>query len=109
MKKSLALKENAYGLTELEISLDYRLGGMNYFTNRNEPRGYYLSVTPLARKTHNGYETVMFDSRLSGYKHIVKEVTRKSNKAEQEALNESKAWEDEMVEAVLTQYGLELA
>ena len=34
-------------VNNLEISYYYSLGGMNYFTSRNESRGLYLSVTPM--------------------------------------------------------------
>lgn len=33
----------------LRIDLDYSKGGYNYFTYKNEPRGYYIHVSPVNR------------------------------------------------------------
>ena len=48
MKKYIEIK-NAPGITHLKIELYYDLGGYNCFTGKNEPRAYYLSVTPVER------------------------------------------------------------
>ena len=91
----------------LELSVYYSLGGLNYFTYKNEPRGYYLSITPIERSEHG-----MFIS--SGYlfgtgiKTFLLEVSRQSEKqmaiacaiAEQEA--------ERMVKWCCEQYGLEV-
>lgn len=69
----------------LKCELYYDLGGMNYFTYKNEPRGYYVSVTPVERKAGDGYvseSTVAF----SGIKYNVLQVNRKSKKAAASAL-----------------------
>jgi hypothetical protein len=38
----------------LDISVRYSLGGMNWASSRVEPRGFYLSVTPVERSTSPG-------------------------------------------------------
>jgi len=40
-------KEN----TEIKIELKYSKGGINYFNNKNELRGYYLLMQPVQRET----------------------------------------------------------
>jgi hypothetical protein len=68
--KTIPLKDDPEG-RNLEISLSYSLGGMNYFTNNPEPRGYYLHVTPIARI--NGF--VSFTA-FSGFKVLVEAAER---------------------------------
>lgn len=58
----------------------YRKDTMNYFTGRSEARGYYLSVTPVERA--RGFESFV---AFTGFKVLLKEVTRASKKAEAEA------------------------
>lgn len=109
MKKYIALKENGQKATHLKIELYYSKGGMNYFTYRQERRGYYLSVAPVERKDYgNGLMmegTVLF----SGIKKLLKEVKRQSAKAEAEAESMVEQNEHELIEYVLNDNGLELA
>ena len=58
----------------------YKKDAMNYFTYKNEARGYYLSVTPVERA--RGFESFV---AFTGFKVLLKEVTRASKKAEAEA------------------------
>jgi len=39
-------KVEGKGVNRLDASITYALGGMNYFTYRDEPRGYYFSLQP---------------------------------------------------------------
>ena len=34
------------GVNRLDVGISYALGGMNYFTYKDEPRGYYFSLQP---------------------------------------------------------------
>lgn len=105
MKKFIATKsENVF----LKVEVYYSLGGMNYFTYKSEPRGYYLSVTPIERIDRGGY-FVETQSAFSGYKTILKEVKRKSKKAETEAEQLAAELMQSIVNAVLSEQGLELA
>ncbi len=69
----------------LRCELYYSLGGYNCFTYKSEPRGYYVSVTPVEREQRNGY-TMESVTAFSGVKVLVCEVNRKSKKSEAEAL-----------------------
>ena len=63
-------------VSHLRIDLYYHLGGWNMFTYRDEPRGYYLSVTPVVLDAREGY-TMESTTVFRGAKLLVKEVTRK--------------------------------
>ena len=71
------IKANGKGVNALRCELYYSLGGINYFTYKNEARGYYLSVSPVERSEH--MESYV---GLSGVKKCLLEVTRQSKKAE---------------------------
>ena len=80
MKRYIKVKPNAGKTTHLRVETIYNKGGMNVFTYQTERRGYYLHVTPVERRG-NMEAFVAF----SGTKLLLKEVTRKGAKAEQEA------------------------
>jgi hypothetical protein len=67
--------------TWLKAEIYYSLGGHNYFTSRNEGRGYYISVSPVERE---GY----FESytAFTGLKQLILPVQRKSAKKMNEAV-----------------------
>lgn len=85
MKKYIEVKENPAKVTHLKIELYYSLGGMNYYTYRAENRGYYLSVMPVTRGISAGGFVSESYAVFTGIKQCVKEVKRKSAKAEIEA------------------------
>ena len=64
----------------IKVYTYYKKDTMNYFTCKTEARGYYLSVTPVERA--RGFES--FEA-FTGFKVLLKEVTRASKKAEAEA------------------------
>lgn len=82
------IKEHIYIITKnpegdkhsnvLTVEIYYSLGGMNYFSYRSEPRGYYFSVTPENRR--NGI--VSFSTSNSGAKQCFMEVKRHTKKNE---------------------------
>ena len=90
---------------ELQISVGYDLGGFNYFTYGTNKRGYYLYVTPVEVEHKNGYNTVS-QTLGKGVKQLLKEVTRKSNKAEAEAEALAKDNIDNLVAYVCDKYNL---
>lgn len=73
----------------LKVQFYYDLGGINYFTYQQEPRGYYLSVTPVIKESRGSYVSESYTA-FTGTKICVKSVTRKSKKAETEALESVK-------------------
>lgn len=103
MKQRIRLKENSNGWNFIEIEVKYSLGGMNYFTGKNEKRGYYLHVQPMEVK--GGYVTI---TGFSGAKWLLKETKRKSAKAEQEAIKEANLTKDDCIKLILNKHGLEL-
>lgn len=103
MKKYLRLKPNAQKNTDLKVKLYYSLGGMNYFSARAEGRGYYLSVVPVERGE-------MFErfTGFTGIKKLILEVKRQSPKAEKQAEDLCALSEQELIDHVLAEQGLEL-
>ena len=103
MKRYLKLRENPSKATHLKIETYYSLGGYNYFTYKQEQRGYYLSVVPVERG--NGMEGFI---AFSGVKQLVKPVSRKSKKAEAEAKNLVGTYLENLINHVLAKNNLEL-
>lgn len=89
--------------THLRVELYYDLGGINYFTYREERRGYYGSVIPVARDgIMEGF------TAFTGIKKLIKEVSRKSAKAEDEAAALWATTKQELIDHVLRESGLEI-
>lgn len=108
MKQYLAVKENNSKVTHLKVEIYYSKGGMNYFTYKIEPRGYYLSVSPVEYSNRNGIITEGFTA-FSGIKELVKEVGRKSDKAMREAEQLVEPKKQELIDYILQKNNLELA
>lgn len=108
MKKYLEVKANNQKVTHLKCEVYYSLGGCNYFTSKQESRGYYAAVTPVERSNSYGCMIEAYVA-FSGYKQIVKPVNRKSAKAEVEAERLAQPVLDTLIEVVLKKNGLELA
>lgn len=84
MKKRIELSElglTSNHATHIEVQIYYALGGMNYFSYKVEPRGYWMSVTPVIVSTN----FVQF-SAFSGTKCLLLETKRKSDKAYKQAI-----------------------
>ena len=102
MKKYIELQEKTRNATHLLIELRYNLGGFNYFTHKQEKRGYYLSVSPVALEQRDGY-TLESYTAFTGTKYLVKEVARKSTKAEREAEETASDLEKSLIALVCNQ------
>ena len=103
-KTYIPLKANVHRSTDLKVELYYSLGGANMFTYRNEARGYYLSVVPVTR------DGIMESfTAFTGTKTCVKQVARKSVKAEKEAIAAAEKAKAELIKYILEHNGLELA
>lgn len=103
MKTYLKLKDNGLKATHLKVETYYSLGGINYFTYKNEERGYYPSVVPVERG--NGMEGFV---AFSGIKQLLYAVKRKSKKAEEEAEKLSASCLESLINYVLSTNKLEL-
>ena len=100
---------NNEDVNNIKVRVFYSLGGINYFTYGHDARGYYLSVFPVKREDHGSYTSE--STRLgSGYKVLLKEVKRKSEKAENEAINMAKTGSiiQPIIERLVAELGLEL-
>lgn len=103
MKKYMALKDNGQKENFLRIETYYSLGGMNYWTSKNENRGYYIAVIPVEKRGC----TESFTG-FSGIKQCIKVVSRKSEKAEREADELGSMYESGLIDYVLSKNNLEL-
>ena len=63
--------------------IGYSLGGMNYFTGRNDPRGYSIHVS---RSAHEFVAFTGLEDPAGAIRAFVLEVGRKSNKKQSEAM-----------------------
>jgi hypothetical protein len=89
-------RDDLTGATHLEISVNYRIGGMNYFSGKITPRGYYVSVSPVTKK--NGMiSCVMF----SGCSQLIMTANRFSEKQLSIAIEKSKDLVPAMIEQVV--------
>ena len=70
----------------LKVELYYSLGGINYFTYKNEPRGYYLSACPVERREYAPGLMMEGFTAFTGTKMLVEPCERKSKGAEARAL-----------------------
>lgn len=71
---------------QLKIEVYYDKGGMNYFTYKNEPRGYWLSMRQVERKVEDHGVVIESYGMFSGAKAFLLEVKKKSDKAYERAL-----------------------
>ena len=88
MKKYLKLAGQEYDEDEngkfLKVETYYSKGGMNYFTYKEEKRGYYASAGVVDVENRHGFRSEGC-TLFKGMKLMLKEVGRKSAKAEAEA------------------------
>ena len=90
-------KNNTY----LKVEVTYNIGGMNYFTGKDEPRGYYLSVLPVERDGRfESYQA------FSGVKQCILEVKRQSKKQAEKAEQIAETKKNELINYVLNKSGL---
>ena len=67
-------------LDELRVRVDYQKGGFNYFSDDMESGGVYVYLTPVHHG--NGFISQTIDGKTHnmGYKILIKELNRKSQK-----------------------------
>lgn len=94
-------------VTHLRVEVYYSLGGYNLFTYKQEPRGYYLSVSPVGRSERGS--VVMESYRaFSGTKQLILPVNRKSPKRYETALQLAQESRRKLIDIVCQEQGLEL-
>ncbi len=112
MKKYIPI-EPSESENSLCLEVLYSKGGYNWFYGDSERRGYYLHCSPVllkCNKLNNGQEyTTKTIIAGKGYKLLLKEVSRRSKKAEDEANSLAEEKADFIVDKVCRRYGLKLA
>ncbi len=106
-KRTISTKyRKTTGKEELKIEVYYSLGGWNIFNGLQEPRGYWMAVSPVERE--DNVES-FFIGR--GQRKFLNEtrVDRKGGKAEQEAIRLAALHEEELLQVVCREENLELA
>lgn len=106
MKKYIKVN-NTKGITHLKIELYYYLGGCNYFTYKQEERGYYISISPVERSECGGCIMESYTA-FSGTKYCLHKVQRKSAKAEQVANEKALQCEKALIEMVCNANGIKM-
>lgn len=107
MTNYIPLPLNDMKATHLKVEVYYNLGGFNAFTYKEEKRGYYLSVSPVEKRSRDGYSYESYTA-FTGRKLLIKEVKRKSEKAMLTAIEQANALQRELIEYVCGQNGLEM-
>ena len=112
MKKYIPI-EPTESENNLCLEVLYSNGGYNWFNGDSERRGYYLHCSPVllkCNKLNNGQEyTTKTFTVGKGYKLLLKEVSRRSEKAEAEANSLAEEKADFIVDKVCRRYGLKLS
>ena len=75
-------KVEGKGANTAEVSIYYSKGGMNYWTYRNEPRGYYFQIHFCEVHEHENYTVHTFGigTGPQGMKSLVLPCERQSKK-----------------------------
>ena len=80
-----------------KCDLYYDLGGWNYFSGGVSPRGYYVSVCPVERRTSASGITSECYTAFSGIRQCVLPCDRQGKKREQEAAQLYEAARDQLI------------
>lgn len=83
MKEYLPIENSEY---ELKCEVYYSKGGMNYWNYKDEPRGYYGSVTLVKRERGEHFYTESFSLSTGAYKTFLVACKRKGKKIEEAAI-----------------------
>ena len=107
MKKYIKLQDNPNGFTHLKIEFFYDKGGEYAI---NSKRGYYVMCYPVTVST-NSNGNIINESFwcYGGFKSLILEVSRKSKKSEDEALQLIEGKKDDLINKVLTKHNLKIA
>ena len=97
-------KEN----TQIKIELNYSKGGINYFSGKNELRGYYLHMQPVQRETRENGIIIEQYTPAKGYKALILETKRQSDKSYKTALEMIEETKQRMIEAIKEDSNLQL-
>lgn len=85
----LNLENKIDNFNKVDINLYYSLGGMNYFNNKEEKRGYYIQFCPCnVEEKENGIYCKMVEPlHPRSFKICIKTATRKSHSVMDDLMN----------------------
>lgn len=106
--ESIPVKTNDRNIDALEVCAYYSLGGANMSSYRNEPRGYYISVTPV-KYIACSTGRIIESHPLDGIKKCFIECNRQSAKKAQTAISAKREDYQDLINYVLNKTNLELA
>ena len=96
------------GTQKVKVESFYDKGSYNYYTSKQSERGYYISVTVLEVSKRNGYISEAYSLFDSGYKQLVKPVSRASKKAEQEVEDHMMEYADSIIKRLCEEKQIEI-
>lgn len=101
MKKYFQISGSANKFVKFTVV--YSKGGLNYFTGKEEKRGYWVSVSVVEKETINGItvESVTIHSAAAGFKRFLLEVKRDSQKSFNQAVAIAESMQVELVDKIL--------
>lgn len=103
IKKYIPAHSDKIKMNNLEVTFTYDIGGMNYFTYKETPRGYYLIVSPVVKDRG----MVSFEA-FSGIKKLLVGCKRASKSAEAKAQAMVDEVEKELIKYLDNKYGIVL-
>lgn len=79
----------------IKITVDYNKGGYNVFNGKTELRGYYITAIPVEITEHKDSNGLSYKiektTAYSGYRYIIHETKRQSEKQYNEAINKAQS------------------
>lgn len=105
IKKDFPLKDNGQKENVVAAKLYYELGSTDYWSGKPKPRGYYLSLVPMAI---DGIVRSYSPLGCGGGYTLLAEVPRRSKARDAKALDECQRRLPELMDVVLRNTGYEL-
>lgn len=107
-ERDLPLKDNGQKENVIAAKMHYELGGTDWLSGKPKPRGYYLTLVPMAVSDEGGFVRRSFSVMNGGGYTLLLEVPRRSKSRDREALLECQRRIPELVRTVLRNTGFEL-
>ena len=95
-------------INNIEIDFRYELGGWQYSTCTEKPRGYYISIQPMELKHRDNGLVSHCYGVYTGYYKLLYPCQRRSKNAEKEAMKKYKEFKKELVDRVVKEMNLTL-
>lgn len=100
---AIAVPNPTDAVTHIVLRAFYSKGGINYFTYKNEARGFYVSIRPVKReKTDTGFTVESFVLFGEGnFKVLVKDAQRDNKKTTEKIAAKLECLSKDIVERYL--------